>query len=493
MLVRVSCDGQTLGDALRLSGVAFGMPCGGHGRCGKCGVQARGELAPPSAEEQQKLIGMPPPMDGFVWRMACLCGLLGTAEVLLPTESATSVLPYPLPASQRPGFHAAEPGIAVDIGTTTIAMQLYSPGSAPMNELHEMNRQSIYGADVLSRIDHAAAHGVEPQRLCLENQLSRMMEQLRTQAGMPLHAIRSMVITGNTTMLHILTGLNPQSLGVSPFTPVSVFGCSQELFGIPAYLPRCISAYVGADITCGILATRLCEPGRNHLLVDIGTNGEMALFARERLFCCATAAGPAFEGAQISMGMPALAGALDQVDFHADRWEYHVLGETKPIGLCGSGLVDALCALRQAGVLEASGRLAASPYLLGDSGVSITQADVRNVQLAKAAIAAGIDTLLHEAHLLAEDVDALFLCGGFGSYLKPKKASEIGLIPEALVHCTVAAGNTALRGAADMLFSPPLRALSQELIQGAQEVPLATHPYFMERYIDHMSLGAQED
>jgi len=242
---------------------------------------------------------------------------------------------------------------------------------------------------------------------------------------------------------------------------------------------------VGADITCGILATGLCAPGAARLLVDVGTNGEMALHTGGRLLCCATAAGPAFEGANISMGMPATPGAVYKVERTESGLVCRTVGGARPIGICGTGLISALGVMLRTGAMDETGRLASETFALADQ-IVITQQDVRNLQLAKAAIAAGIEALLGEAGLSLDEVGALYLAGGFGSYIDPAEAAAIGLIPRELAAKAVTAGNAALTGAVRMLFDDGQRMEGESLAAGALEIPLATNPRFMDAYIEHM-------
>ncbi len=485
---------ETLAEALRRHHAYVSMPCGGRGICGKCAVLVRGALPPVSPREAAALSAATrfAPLGGYAWRMACLCQMLGDCEVLLPQQdTAPATAGFSSPASVQgpsPGLWAA-----VDLGTTTVSLALYDrPSGALLSTIHEMNRQSAYGADVLSRIDAADRYGVSLLQACTDDQLSGMLKAACEQAAVSLSRVSQMTVTGNTTMLHLLTGRNPHGIGVAPFTPASLFGESARICGIPAYLPRCVSAYVGGDITCGMLATSLCAPGQTRMLVDVGTNGEMALHADGRLLCCATAAGPAFEGAQISMGMPALKGAIDRVTLADGTLYCRTIGDAKPIGICGSGLISALCHMLAVGAMDETGRLLGGPvFELGDSGIRLTQQDIRQVQLAKAAIAAGIDTLLHEAGLPLSAVDVLYLSGGFGSYVNPGEAAQIGLIPAALAATAIPAGNTALSGAAALLFHSALCEESTALAQSAKEVPLATNPYFMDRYLERMSFEAE--
>jgi uncharacterized 2Fe-2S/4Fe-4S cluster protein (DUF4445 family) len=309
-------------------------------------------------------------------------------------------------------------------------------------------------------------------------------------------------------MLHLLTETNPRSLAVAPFDVPDRFGrfmpaasLFSELVNAGLYLPACVSAYIGADIVCALVATELCEDSRPALLLDIGTNGEMALSYKGALVCCAAAAGPAFEGAQLAMGMTATQGAVSAVRLEGKNIAAETIGGGAAQGICGSGAVSAVSLMKRLGVLDESGllledghefthliiRQGAQPaFLLGDSGVFITQRDVREIQLAKAAIAAGIDALLHDAGI-GVSVERFVICGGFGSYIDRAAAAEIGLFPKELLGCAQAAGNAAGSGAAVLLFSAAARELSTQLALRARELSLSSSAYFMARYIEQMA------
>jgi uncharacterized 2Fe-2S/4Fe-4S cluster protein (DUF4445 family) len=360
---------------------------------------------------------------------------------------------------------------------------------------------------VISRIDAANRLGAAVLRDCLAEQLNRMLQGALASAGAAPASVARVTATGNTTMLHFLLGLDPRGIGVAPFTPQSLFGeeyAAARVFALLPehallYVPPCVSAYIGADITCGILAVRLCETGAG-LLVDVGTNGEMALYAGGRLLCCATAAGPAFEGAEIAMGMPALPGAIDRVWEETGVLRWRTVEDAPPKGLCGTGLMAAAHTLLRLRAIDATGLLGypagLKPYKtrwrgqmavnLGGSGILLTQQDIRRLQMAKAAIAAGIDTLLREAGLVPATLECLWLGGGFGSYIRPEEAAGIGLIPAALAQKAVSAGNAALTGAAQLLFSRAAREEAVRVAGMARELSLATHPVFAEQYMARM-------
>jgi uncharacterized 2Fe-2S/4Fe-4S cluster protein (DUF4445 family) len=264
-------------------------------------------------------------------------------------------------------------------------------------------------------------------------------------------------------------------------------------------VPGCVSAYVGADITCSVLASGMAQSAGNLLLVDAGTNGEMVLRAGNRLACCSTAAGPAFEGAGIACGGNAAPGAVDSARWTGEALAFTTIGGLPATHLCGSGLIDAAAALFAAGLIDESGRLTAggasgknARYTLAGSGVYISQQDIRQLQLAKAAIRAGMDTLIAECGLGYGQVDGVILCGGFGSYLRPSSAECIGLIPPGFAAKARAIGNAAGNGAGQILQSGPKRDEAAAAVRQMEPVELSAHPMFSRRFVETMAFGEDE-
>jgi uncharacterized 2Fe-2S/4Fe-4S cluster protein (DUF4445 family) len=302
------------------------------------------------------------------------------------------------------------------------------------------------------------------------------------------------VITGNTVMLHLLTETNVEPLTHAPFAAERLFGetltaCDLGLTALPpaapVYLPPCIAAFIGADTVTATLASDLREIPETALLCDIGTNGEMVLWHENTLYACSTAAGPAFEGAGISMGMSGRVGAIDRVWVTDGEIQAHVIGEADPVGLCGSGLVDAVAALLDTELLDETGYLEDDPAAIL-APVEIIQEDIRAVQLAKSAIHAGMRTLIDTAGLDCEEVATLYIAGGFGSYLDVKNAGKIGLLPEELTDRVTVLGNAALTGAAMLLLCEEFRPVCEKQAQETRIVELATNPVFVSEYMERM-------
>ena len=286
-------------------------------------------------------------------------------------------------------------------------------------------------------------------------------------------------------MLYLLTGRDPEPLSHAPFRADCLFGCDTTILGRRTYLPPCMDAFVGADITCAVLASRMTETPVTALLCDVGTNGEIALWKDKTLHVTSTAAGPAFEGAGISCGCGSIRGAIDKVWLDGEKVWCHTIGDTTAVGLCGSGLIDAIAALLKTEDIDETGAMEEEELPLAES-VRLLPKDVRAVQLAKAAIAAGIQTILEASETTESEITEFIICGGFGSHLNLQSAADIGLIPEALIHKATVAGNAALSGALQLLLDRSSRQKAEQIAASSQHFNLGGNPNFNENYIDQM-------
>lgn len=512
-------EGELLSDILHRAGRLIMLPCGGNHTCGKCLVWVQGSFAPPAKGEMELLHrakGTIPPGEGAQLRLACCCRITGSGNVYLPEtgDGAAILAGSAEAAAQYDGADANALGVAVDIGTTTLALELHHLAQGKkLATVCEMNQQGAYGADVLSRIAYAEQGNLQQLQAIIHQQLNNMLDMAVSQAQVQARNVQRVVVTGNTTMLHLLRGLNPAGIGRAPFVPQSLFGeaCrADEIFpalqpGAELYIPRCVGAYVGADITCGMLCAGMGAAQETVLLVDVGTNGEMALYNEGKILCCATAAGPAFEGAEISMGMAAKPGAVNHVFVQQGQVCFTTISGAAPCGLCGTGLISALSMMVQQGIVDETGEIQAEghgftslveqvngqpAFCIGASGVLLTQQDIRQLQLAKAAIAAGIETLLHEAGVPAAKVNTLFLAGGFGNSFNPADAAGMGLLPAGLLQQARGLGNAALNGAVHLLYARHLYSQTEKMAAEAEEIALSSSPYFMDRYIENMMFEA---
>lgn len=467
---------RALWDVLVDLGFALSRPCGGRGVCGKCAALISGCVSPPN--EAEKRAGA---------RLICQAVLLGDAEItlrntadIIQIEAGETVSDIPKAAS------SGDLGAAIDLGTTTLALRLYELETGEcISSKTAMNPQASVSADVMGRIDYALRGGLESLRKQAADAIYALIDSACASARAPVERVKRLVITGNTTMLYLLTGRSPESLSRAPFIADHLFDETTRLFGMDTYLPPCAGAFTGADIICAALSTGLCESAEPTLLCDIGTNGEMALWTGDKLYVASTAAGPAFEGAGISCGVGGVMGAVDRVWVEGGRIAASTIGGAAPVGLCGSGLIDAVAALRQLGEIDFTGAIDADCLHIAQ-GVSLNRQDIRSVQLAKAAIAAGIEALIRAAGMNHNDIRALLIAGGFGSHIDLKSAAAIGLIPRDMIARAKPVGNAAITGAAILLCNPSAALSAREIAKAARHVKLGGDEEFNKLYIENM-------
>ncbi len=485
----VNGESRSLPSGLTLSEITGGeAPCGGHGKCGKCKVKARGNLSAPS-EAELRLLTEDELRRGI--RLACKTIAEGDCEVETLTSSDDAQI---VTGGASVGFELKPTfrkyGAAIDIGTTTLAARVYDTGGALLAEHSRLNPQSEWGADVISRIE--ASMGGKSCELAqsILSALDEMILSLSSSAKIDPQEIDDVVITGNTVMLSLLTCEDTEPFSHAPFEAKRLFGetLSAKTLGLDSleseasvYLPPCISAFVGADTVCALLATDLCGSDCA-MLADIGTNGEMALSFNGSLTVCSTAAGPAFEGVGISMGMRGAVGAIDKVSLAGDELEVHVIGEGEAVGICGSGLVDAAAAMLEAEIIDETGALDDDPFVL-KSPVSLSGKDIRMLQLAKSAICAGLMTLAENAGLEPDDIPKLYIAGGFGNYLNKESAARIGMLPRSLAENSETVGNAALGGASMMLLNSDMSDQAKEMAQNARTLDLSKDKGFSEKFM----------
>lgn len=518
----VESNGETmlLSDILQQCGIPFDMPCGGRGTCRKCRVQVSGAvLAPETAErsmltEQELALGV---------RYACMTRVNGDITVKIAEKGTSAILTKGVLAPYTLQPWGKEYGVVVDIGTTTLAGYLYRLSDGAQLATAAMpNPQSVFGADVISRLQASSEGQSEALAHNIRNGLTVLMRELTQKAAVEARQVDTAVLTGNTAMLYLLTQRPVKSLIAVPFEQDHCFGemyTAAELFGeegapisaqAAVYLPRTVAAYVGADITTAMMTTGFDGVPSTEgvcLLADIGTNGEMALWTPEQVYVCSTAAGPAFEGAGLSCGMSARDGAINKVEYRDGKLQCQVIGDVPAVGMCGSGVVDSIAALFEAGVMDETGRLWMDGHDFEDAmctvdgqpairipgtEVILTQADVRAIQLAKSAIAAGMLALLNAAGLQPEKVEKLYLAGGFGNCIDVGSASAIGLIPAQLADAAQPVGNAAGAGAAVLLLDAAKKAASETLAAKAKNLELSTDPYFMDQYVEQMMFGNED-
>lgn len=465
-----------LNDVLREAGCRYAQPCGGRGVCGKCAVEITGAVSEPNSAE--KRVGK---------RLSCQAVLLGDAQVVLPDCAEIQQIEFGeecLPTMLMP--MEGRYGAAVDIGTTTLVLKVYELSTGKcVGTAVAGNPQVIVAADVIGRID-ASMKGQKPYlKELITKAMDGMLRRACQEASVKEAEVDVLVVSGNTTMLYLLTGRDTASLSCAPFEADWLFDEQIRVLGRKAYLPPCMNAFVGADITGAVMYAGMCKKEEISLLCDIGTNGEIALWKEGKLYVASTAAGPAFEGAGISCGCGSVNGAIDKVWVESGVIKAHTIGNAQAVGVCGSGLIDALAAMLKNDVIDETGAMEAEAYML-EEGIFIRREDVREIQLAKAAIAAGIDTLLETAGVSVDEIANFYLAGGFGSHMNVSSAIEIGLIPEGLQSKVHVLGNAAVAGAAQLLLERNKLAEVRSIAECAVSVNLGGNEVFNGKYIDKM-------
>ena len=397
-------------------------------------------------------------------------------------------------------------GVAVDIGTTTLASYLLDlETGVELAVASALNPQKAWGDDVITRADAARSGNLDALQAAVAGEIDGLIARMCNEAGTDRSSVYHVTLAGNTVMMHLFAGVSPENIAQSPFIPAftSAVNISASELGIhvnPAAvltLLPCVAGYVGADTVAGLLAVGMREDSEPMLLIDIGTNGEIALSAGGRLFACSTAAGPAFEGAHISAGMGGVAGAINKAVVEGGI-RFTTIGNGPARGICGSGLLDLVAGLIDTGAIEDTGRIdedAVPAWLPMEdgkvvvdraAGICLTGRDIREVQLAKGAIAAGVEVLLAEAGVGIGDVRHLWLAGGFGSYMDKRSAARIGLIPQALENRTQAVGNSSGAGAKAALLSREAMAEACRLAKAVKYVELSARKDFQDLFVERM-------
>lgn len=488
----VTEPGETAADALLRAGYPVPYVCGGRGKCGKCMVLADGVW--------RQSCQMYPKEDvtitAFGWEesgMAQAGASPTTAEK--PEEQMQIVGGSPRGKDEE--MAVPENGsaiLAVDLGTTTIAAVLAETDTGNvLDSVCCINSQRRYGADVLTRMREAAAGAGDALRILAETDIRNLYEQMREKWGP--ERINHIYVAGNTAMEHLLLGESCERLSRAPFTPVSLCQRSTRLEGIPLTVLPGASAFVGADIAAGLLACGFDRIHRPVLFLDLGTNGEMALGTADGILATSAPAGPAFEGGNISCGMASVPGAVCKVRLIRERSIVKTIEDKPAAGLCGTGVLELVSELLDNGLVDGSGRLR-EPYAQKGYPISarttgselfFTQQDIRELQMAKAAIRSGVELLLKRAQIDASEIETVYLAGGFGYYLDVRKAVRIGLLPEELERCTDAVGNTSLKGCVSYGCDSSARERMARILSAVQVMNLAEQPEFEETYIAQMS------
>lgn len=505
--VRLTCPGGCrVHDYIQSQGTALAMPCGGKGMCGKCRVRVvRGRL--PVTPEDKRIFSEAQLAQG--WRLACKAVTREAAEIVVPVQEQQGFSALAAEAADEGALSLAadhDYGLAVDIGTTTLAAALVDCTDGKiLATATAVNSQRSFGADVVSRIG-AACHGKgKALQKAVRRDLTRLMKQLLKDHPGTAARCRQMAIAANTTMLHLLMGWPCDGLGDWPFHPVSLGGKTyraQEVLGPQSPLADAtvtllpgMSTYVGADITAGIWQCGLASSDDVSLFVDLGTNGEMVLGNKDQRFIASAPAGPALEGGKLTWGTGSVPGAICGVRIERGRAKVRTIDHTVPVGICGTGILEAMAGLVREGLVDETGKLV-EPYFhkgfplastLDYQRITLSQQDIREIQMAKSAIRAGIESLIERSGISRQRVHQVFLAGGFGYYLDPQKAAVIGLLPADLAERTTAVGNTSLKGAIGLLTGAVTLEELQAIAAGAEEIVLGNDEAFQRLYIDYLN------
>lgn len=564
-------QGTKISDILRKEKPDFSFPCNGRGTCGKCRVLAEGAVTEPTERETAKLdpadlargirlacqteirgplkiteiqtardpkhilsLGrfelpeihplwsrrrienpahltweeiakhLPSGLEPTIGALRQLGGLPSECGHLNVESVANRVIAIADEAHQPERY-----GVAIDIGTTTMAAYLVNLRDGQIfKTASAYNPQSSYGADVVSRIGYSSqTNGLETLQRVIVTAANRLIDDLTAAAGLNSRDIPLVHFVGNTCMTHLLCGVSPERLGKLPFEPVFQsrrmmtprdIGLNVNPDGLVVVLPG-IGGFVGSDISAGVLTCRL-NAAQKELLIDIGTNGEIVLTGNGTILACSTAAGPAFEGAGISCGMLAGPGAIVDLSFTPDGIVLQTIDNQPARGICGTGLIRIITEFLRHGIITETGNFdpeldspAYDPglkrYYLAKDGTSpvyLSQADIRQFQLAKGAIRAGLDLMLQKLGISGNDLETFYIAGAFGNYMNPADALYIGLLPQVPLERIQGVGNTAGLGAVISLLSQTALQGLNELVAGIEHVELANDPKFMDAFTEAM-------
>lgn len=525
-------EDDTILDAARKAGIIMESPCNGQETCGKCKVKVDPIYMDQLSISGQHHLTAAELSQGYV--LACGVKIRGDILVELISSSENQSLQilsfgnelevnvnsyiekqydelsgkYRIFAGDEligieEGLDAKKYGVVVDIGTTTLVATLFDLSSGQeLATSSVLNPQTVYAQDVLSRIKIASeTHGLDKLHEILIAEINRMISELVDEGGIIRETIYEIVFCGNTCMLYLAAGISPYSLGKYPYTPdfyggqhlqAADINLSIAPFGI-IYFPSIISAYVGADISAGVLASELYVKKGVTLLVDIGTNGEMVLGQNGLLAATSTAAGPAFEGMNINHGMRAANGAIEYFDIDEQGIvTIRSIADQNPLGICGSGILDIVGELAVHGLINKSGKFADPAGITNSStlkerlveidgkmafcvaeGIYISQKDIRQVQLAKGAIRAGIEFLLRSRGITAADVDKVLIAGSFGYHLQAKSLLNLGLLPREFVGKIEFIGNSSKSGGRALLLNRKYRNIMDKLVKEIEVIELS--------------------
>ena len=472
----------TLYNALIGGGVLFSADCGGGGKCGKCKVKLlKGKVGGTASDEK----GLVP---------SCKAILTEDIQIELLEKNLEKINLVTLKNIQN----ATEFGAVLDIGTTTLAAALVDLSSGEiLKKASCFNSQRVFGSDVLSRINAAKNGNLQRLQNIVLNQTNELLTALSEG-----NLIKKLAVVGNTTMLHIFAGEDPSALGEYPFTPVFLStkrlkGSELGVNAAEVILLPSASAYIGADITAGAVACKLFDTQKAELLVDVGTNGEMLLSVKGRLYATSTAAGPALEGASMECGQSGSAGAINKVFLRGKAFGYTTVQNKPATGICGSGYIDIIAILLREKIIDENGNFTENPpSVLADrvrgnrfyltERVYVSRKDISELQLAKSAVFSGIKALLRHCGIDEKQIDTLYLAGGMGYHINPLNAAVSGLIPTSLYNKVQAKENSALEGVSLCVISDENIKKAEKISQKTEVVELSFSESFQNDFIENM-------
>jgi len=499
-LMRVAiAKGSNLFEILQKKNIHLSAFCGGKEKCGKCKVRLMaGQLS--ITQVEQRLLTKEELISGI--RLAC-CHKYCEADVVVEVDDESTG--FAVLGSEQEKYETTQRedgvGIAVDIGTTTLAMAVIDLRDGRcLSQTKVMNPQRVYGADVINRIQACNDHGVTVLQQMVLREIGRVVEQVLSTG----QNIQRMVICGNSTMEHIFLGIDPRKISEYPYTcqfeetqmvsSRQLFGkreiaagdvCTTDRMDMPDFpvivLPN-IAAFVGGDIVSGLIGTDIDHQDRK-MLIDLGTNGEMALSHGGKIYTTSTAAGPAFEGGNMLCGVASIPGAICRIQMDGEDVQYQTIGEARPIGICGSGYIEGISEILTQGWMDETGYMEQDVEVEGD--IRIAPADIRNFQLAKSAVRSGINILCRRAGVAFEELEEVCISGGFGKASNLASLANLKIIPKEFVTKTRLLGNTALEGAIRVLLDNDLSRLAAIKARSVN-VDLASDPRFNDEYMENM-------
>lgn len=512
--------GMSLYHTLHKEGISLSAPCAGNGTCGACKVRVlQGNL--PVTEKDKKFLSEEQLGEG--WRLACQaypgdgdCGNSNTTDVLgedgnngstdtenggalviyIPIETFAAVTGYENDNRKQHDKPEVAYAIAIDLGTTTIAYELFSMETGRTCQiLSSTNPQRSYGADVVSRMEQSNNGRKDMLKNILRQRMRSDISNLIKNVNP--EKIKQIGISGNTAMVHFFMGYSCEELGRYPFTAVTLECIDTDAANlgimdreIPVSISPGISAYVGGDILMGAASLNIQADSKPCLFLDLGTNAEMLLAdGNGKVYVTSAPAGPAFEAANISCGVGSVAGAISGMSIQNKKTSITTIGDCAPVGFCGSGILEAIYELLKNNLIDETGLLADEYFATGFpiDRLRITQNDIRQIQLAKSAVISAIRILLKAADISADEVDKVYLAGGFGFHLNVEKAIGIGLLPKEFAGKVTTVGNTSLKGTKEYLLgSVPVEVLN-EMKQVCEEIYLSNDPEFQRLFMENMN------